>query len=114
MRTFLGTAVMAAAGVLGSGGGADAQVVVGTYGAPTATSYPPGLYSPGGYYAPYPGTMYSPFAHSAAPAVVPAGYYRPAYASPIYAGGYTTPYYHRGPAYTPYYGGARYGSYRRW
>jgi len=114
MRTFVWSAVLAAVGVVGSGGAADAQVVVGTRGIPASATYPLGYYSPGGYYSPYSGTLYSPFATGVTigrmtPTVVPTGYY-----APVYVGGdptYHHHYYH-GPAYTPY--GGYSGGYRRW
>ena len=118
MRRFALAAVLAGAALVASAASADAQVVFGTrpvyapgtvvspYGVitPTVTANP--VYT-AGYYSPYPGYLYSPFAND----LVPAGYgyandpifypygaftYRPRYYTSPPAGVlYGRPYYPR-------------------
>lgn len=78
MRRFALAAVLAAVALLGLGTTADAQVVIGTRPAyaPGTVVSPGGIIGPGlttggaipmtGYYSPYPGYLYSPFANQPA------------------------------------------------
>jgi opacity protein-like surface antigen len=81
MRRFALAAVLAGVGLVVSAAAADAQVVVGTrpvyaptvvspYGAITPTVPATEAVYTSGYYSPYPGYLYSPFANN----VFPAGY----------------------------------------
>jgi hypothetical protein len=111
MRRFAVAAVLAGVGLVAFASSADAQVVIGTRPAyaPGTVVSPYGVISPpapvitdasmSGYYSPYPGYMYSPFANSG----LPGGYsYSPYYG---YGGAYTyRPRYYTSPP-----GGVLYG-----
>jgi len=120
MRRFAHAAVLAAVGLAVSASAADAQVVIGTRPAyaPGTVVSPYGVVTPSaaivggttyqsGYYSPYPGYLYSPYATSNYPAYYNPGYYsygtytyRPRYyTSPPGGVLYGRPYYPRGYRY---------------
>jgi len=117
MRRFALVAALTVTALCASVTPADAQVVIGTqgYGGPGITA-PLGFYSPGGYYSPYPGTMYSPFARGVtvsgvSPTVIN-GYHQP---PGVIYGGYSgyPHHYNYGASYGPR-PAYNHGPYRRW
>ncbi len=83
-------AMLAVLAVLGLSGGANAQVIIGTQGTPSASL---------GYYSPYPGALYSPFRQ---PAVVPnGGFNTNRFYGGSFSNGYTITRFPGQPQYIP-------------
>jgi hypothetical protein len=92
----------AAAGLLASGTPAGAQLMPGTGQTVIGTrGLPPGPFT-SGYYSPYPGALYSPFAR---PQVITNFSASPRFYIPGYTGGYYGPGFGYTPRYSGYPGG---------